>query len=266
MSISYEHDSIGSTRIGLAALAAMTALSFAEGCSSDSSSGGGSDAGFDGNGSAVSFWDQASPACRSLHGTYVGENWYWDTNAGAQVTDLNDTMTATFGNGVLSSFNGLVCETLSTKPPQCDLCDTVYKCGPCYVSVGTKYRLVERADWVFETASGPGWSNDAPECQAIYGKTYLLASSMSGAATCRDPLACDGITSGCKVGHLCVSGQCQAPRCGDEFCTDNETKANCPSDCGMAGGCSSCLSGCQGIPGCCTGCGCMCESACGGCL
>jgi hypothetical protein len=72
----------------------------------------------------------------------------------------------------------------------------------------------------------------------------------------------------------CISN-CDGRECGPNGC--GESCGTCPpgKKCSTAGicidadtgdPCSTCLASCRGLPGCCTGCGCICEDACGGCF
>jgi hypothetical protein len=68
---------------------------------------------------------------------------------------------------------------------------------------------------------------------------------------------------------------CNGKTCGSDGCGGScgtcppgktcSTSGTC-IDVGSGDPCSNCLSACHGLPGCCTGCGCICESACGGCF
>jgi hypothetical protein len=57
--------------------------------------------------------------------------------------------------------------------------------------------------------------------------------------TCGDD-GCGGSCGACPAGKACSSGACTEPR---DYCTE-------------------CLDSCQGLPGCCVGSGCICDSAC----
>ncbi|MBN2493616.1 MAG: hypothetical protein JXR96_03405 [Deltaproteobacteria bacterium] len=92
-----------------------------------------------------------------------------------------------------------------------------------------------------------------------------------------DPVACrDEQAAGadcvfhfnCARPNHCYRGVCGStgndPVCGDGDCEEGESEVICPVDC-SGDGCLDCLSGCRGLPACCTGCGCLCEDACNGC-
>lgn len=74
---------------------------------------------------------------------------------------------------------------------------------------------------------------------------------------------------------FCTSN-CSGLQCGSDGCGGNcgtcasgeicNSSGQCVSDGGGASACDTCLSSCRGLPGCCTGCGCICESACGMCF
>lgn len=68
----------------------------------------------------------------------------------------------------------------------------------------------------------------------------------------------------------CVGKECGSDGCGGSCGTCPDGKiCNAAGECVSSGSgdtCSECLAACQGLPGCCTGCGCMCEYECGGCF
>lgn len=116
----------------------------------------------------------------------------------------------------------------------------------------------------------------------IYSNAYSITRSTY--SSCEDLYSVSPRDDG--VGHLWDGD------CGDDWC--NPCLRNCdsrvcgPDGCGGSCGtcppgktcstagtcieigsgdpCSDCLSSCKGLPGCCTGCGCLCEDECGGCF
>lgn len=80
---------------------------------------------------------------------------------------------------------------------------------------------------------------------------------------------CSGGCSGCQP--RCTGRTCGSNGCGGTCGTcPSGTTCNANGTCSSGGGggggdsCGSCLSSCRGISGCCTGCGCICQSPCGG--
>jgi len=74
-----------------------------------------------------------------------------------------------------------------------------------------------------------------------------------------------------KLNHQIVCGSERESSCGNDVCesANGENEWNCPFDCPYTPqqpSCNACLSSCQGISGCCTGCGCICQDSCGACL
>ncbi|MBW2264157.1 MAG: hypothetical protein JRG91_19505, partial [Deltaproteobacteria bacterium] len=91
---------------------------------------------------------------------------------------------------------------------------------------------------------------------------YELSSGIvDSLESCNNP--CRTCTPRCS-GRRCGPDGCGGS-CGS--CTEGQT-CNAAGECVTSGSgdtCSDCLSVCIGMPGCCTGCGCMCEDECGGC-
>lgn len=91
-------------------------------------------------------------------------------------------------------------------------------------------------------------------------RTACTSGGCSSQATCA---ACAAVSS---CGWCATTGQCQS---GTSAGPSSGSCANwdwVSSACGGGGGggdaCSACLSSCRGLPGCCTGTGCMCDAEC----
>ena len=91
-----------------------------------------------------------------------------------------------------------------------------------------------------------------------YSGTYLQFNGDCGEHNCNP---CQANCSGRECGPNGCGGSCGTCPSGSKC----SVAGNCISD-NTGDPCSACLSTCQGLPECCTGCGCMCESECGGCF
>ena len=154
-----------------------------------------------------------------------------------------------FEAGLLVSFDGHDCIPCAPDPPNTSadytvsICAQTYHCGvDCSVSIAsTSIPPTGKPD--------PSWEGSA-SCPT-YTSYYLGASDAVPTCTphcsgksCGDN-GCGGSCGSCTAGATCVAGSCSSPSSG-----------------GGASACSNCLSSCSGLPGCCTGSGCICESAC----
>jgi hypothetical protein len=77
---------------------------------------------------------------------------------------------------------------------------------------------------------------------------------------------CDNPCNLCEPN--CTGRECGPDGCGSScgICSGGE-ECNAVGQCVTeVDTCTSCLQTCSGLPGCCTGCGCMCEDECGGCF
>jgi len=88
-------------------------------------------------------------------------------------------------------------------------------------------------------------------------------SSTMCTVTCSSTAECAGLD------YLYVNSYSASENSQSWSCTSLGGKSYCTVVLATGGGgggdpCSQCLSSCQGYSGCCTGCGCMCQSACGG--
>jgi len=106
------------------------------------------------------------------------------------------------------------------------------------------------------------WYN-VNDCEILYTKSpteYSIKHPFDG--------ICDNSCNECKSN--CIGKECGPDGCGGSC-------GSCPSGekCSAAGKCISessgdpcteCLNSCRGLPGCCTGCGCICEDECGQCF
>jgi len=81
--------------------------------------------------------------------------------------------------------------------------------------------------------------------------------------------ALEGCANPCKpCTEDCAGRECGPDGCGGSCGTCGTGTCNAAGQCVSNNQdlCSNCLAACRGLPGCCTGCGCICESVCGGCF
>lgn len=111
---------------------------------------------------------------------------------------------------------------------------------------------------------------DTPDCNAgnaavaCAGGVDGQGSCISG--VCAYPNAAQGCTSAydCPCGFCGPEGRCYGDRHGG--CGSCAKNPNSPSAGVSTPACKGCLADCQGLgPQCCSGCGCICEDACGLC-
>ena len=109
---------------------------------------------------------------------------------------------------------------------------------------------------------------------------YGSGESDSGHESCW-PYCCTPGERKCMDGNGKIGNKCTTPICSTMICGSDKSwhtdycyapKPYCSyGECEAIGGggsgdaCSNCLESCRGLPGCCTGCGCMCEEECNGC-
>ena len=155
----------------------------------------------------------------------------------------------TLMGGVITRINDDSCEldigssslvpTWQPEGLQTRKCEHYYQCGPC--------RFTLKVGWAIEHEYEYEWElfvNNT--CEPYSGKWTLgefeCIADCAGKA-CGDD-GCGNSCGSCPSGQSCSSsGSCESSGGGSE--------------------CSSCLSACSGLPGCCSGCGCICASKCG---
>lgn len=155
-----------------------------------------------------------------------------------------------FANGVLTEYDSSACTYCSPAGQPQDISVGGQRCLQQY-DCGVDARCVVRV-YIDETTSR--WTMDATGfgCTAPCGHCDLFPT---GAAAC--------------IG-LCASRQCGQDGCGSSCgrCEANRTCESgvCRAQSTVSPACDSCLDACSGLPSCCTGCGCICESDCAGCF
>ncbi len=162
----------------------------------------------------------------------------------------------------------------------------------CFVGVGGFVNAVtgEELKYVDNTYTGETGRIYVGFLQCFCGRTagnysseYSSSSQAFLFADCDTPMVGVDLTSG-EEGYdesfVTCDNPCNpcTPQCGTRVCGSDGcggSCGNCSADdtCSAAGlcvseqdTCSACLSSCRGLPSCCTGCGCICESACGQCF
>jgi len=139
--------------------------------------------------------------------------------------------------------SGGVCGTETT----CTACAALGGCGWCATS----------SQCLAGTTAGPS----ADTCAQWNWVPSACASSGDPCATSTTCGVCTGRAScgWCAASSHCLTGTSTGP--GSGSCSNWDWA---PSACGGGGGdaCSACLSSCRGLPSCCTGTGCMCDSEC----
>ena len=112
-------------------------------------------------------------------------------------------------------------------------CPSGMNCSAAYRARGTCQVI-----WCdVDSDCGPGWVCD-------YNSCLIPCRSTSD---CPSGYKC-GVYEGEKVSSICIE---------KEGSSGNGNSSDA---------CSRCLESCRGLPDCCTGCGCLCEDECGGCM
>lgn len=129
--------------------------------------------------------------------------------------------------------------------------------------------------YVGKFCEGPGEDFNTCYTIGLYYAEYadftawLLAQGENGpvsSGNCSDALSfCPGFCTPACAGRECGSDGCFGT-CGDcSLGSVCNSQGQCVSDSG-GNSCDDCLSTCRGLPGCCMGCGCMCQDECGMCF
>jgi len=154
-----------------------------------------------------------------------------------------DKLLAEFSNGTLVKLDGKTCTLNKSAPALAGdwstyPCHDAYDCGGCLVYVISPSNAAATGDW-FLIGAFSGTYGATAGCPDISGNYTVCAPDCAGKT-------CGG--DGCN-------GSCGA--CGKEQCCNQQDK--CVNDT-----CASCLDSCKGLPSCCQGAGCICDSACPG--
>lgn len=170
--------------------------------------------------------------------------------------------------------------------------DSYSACGPCNGATASCSASVIPGTCTDSTAVSCGGGTCCAASHPYYcSKTNYCYASESAAT-----LACGGTSCASCVTPKPAAATCTAPvagtcssglSCGGGVCCGTANPYYCPKSklcyttaegakaaCGTSATCSKCvtpvdpchecLSSCRGLSGCCTGCGCICQSACGG--
>lgn len=111
---------------------------------------------------------------------------------------------------------------------------------------------------------------DSPACDAS-NASVVCSAGREGPGTCISGIcAYQNPAQGCSSAFDCPCGFCGPEgRCYEDRnggCGKCARNPNSPGAATSGGACKACLSDCQGLgPSCCSGCGCICENACGTC-
>jgi hypothetical protein len=150
-----------------------------------------------------------------------------------------DSFPVRFANGRLVSLDGMCC-TPDTSGAKVSLdsatypaCIEGYVCGGCLVFTQDTDLQSATNEWKLLGAKA---ANGMAGCPAYSGAYRICKANCTG-KTCGDD-GCGGTCGMCPSTLICSGGSC------------------------VADPCSECLDACQGLPSCCTGVGCICDSAC----
>lgn len=141
------------------------------------------------------------------------------------------------------------------------------------------------------TMIGPSYSETSevtffyPFIQCFCGRTGAGYAGESSTEQAFVYHGCDqtvGVSGELYENLFSCEDECQTcePRCAGRECGPDGCGGNCGTcppgrECSISGQCidssssdpcRECLETCRGLPGCCTGCGCICEEECGGCF
>lgn len=155
---------------------------------------------------------------------------------------------ALFEFGALKEFNGASCAVVQStdfgdvKDTACPDCEVLWDCGGCWIKQEISTSLFGSHKWTLKPFS----SNGCPEDISI---KYMVESVASSSCFYTDSDYCLN-DSYCAINEICKNDHCQAS-------TSSGGGSSSTS-------CSDCISSCSGlgIPSCCTGTGCICESDC----
>ncbi|MBI5068608.1 MAG: hypothetical protein HZB56_10235 [Deltaproteobacteria bacterium] len=131
----------------------------------------------------------------------------------------------------------------------CTTCAAVSSCGWCATT----------GQCLSGTSAGPSSGSCA---------NWDWVSSACGGSSdpCSTSTACSGCTARSTCGWCATTSQCLTGTTSGPYAGACANWDWVSSACGGGGGggdaCSACLSACRGLPGCCTGTGCMCDSEC----
>lgn len=154
-----------------------------------------------------------------------------------------DKLLAEFSNGALSKLDGKPCSIVASPPALAGdwgtyPCHDAYDCGGCLVYVISPGTATTTGNWFLLGAFSATYGA-TPGCPEISG-AYAICAPNCAAKLCGS----DGCNGSCGA---CGTGQC---------CNKQDQCVNDP--------CANCLDACKGMPSCCTGAGCICDSACPG--
>jgi len=154
-----------------------------------------------------------------------------------------DKLPAQFTNGALSKLDGKACSIVASPPALAGdwgsyPCHDAYDCGGCLVYVVSPATSTTTGNWFLLGANSATYGA-TPGCPEMSG-TYNICAPNCAGKVC----GADGCNGSCGA---CGSGQC---------CDKQDKCVNDP--------CAYCLDSCKGMPGCCMGAGCICDSACPG--
>jgi hypothetical protein len=174
----------------------------------------------------------------------------------------------TFAGGVLTSVNGRPCTFCDEQPSRYEYvsliaCSQQYVCETIYRDIQPSWTV---DSWILEVYE---YNDDqAPPQWRIHANSFIGPDYVLGPAD----IEWEG----------CVPADCNARECGSNYCGGSCGSCADPLHCfdgtcrdpsgtgggggGGAGGgespCNTCLDICQGLDGCCTGSGCLCQDAC----
>ncbi len=126
------------------------------------------------------------------------------------------------------------------------------------------------------SGSSSGGTGTSPGASKAEGDACTSSSQCPSGTQCEHYLGVSSQPMRCM--RKCTShGDCLGTRSANfalplsacDYCNGGPQQCVPLDVCGYTGNaasaCDDCISGCQGLPSCCTGCGCVCESECGGC-
>lgn len=194
-----------------------------------SSTGGASSSGGASSGGASSGAVPATPQGPAVTCVPPGAKDAALLNEGLDPAAVEDAELDYYAGGALFHLDGVEC-TLQPHEEGNGICQDVYLCADCTIRI--QY-------------FGGDDTSGAPSSRSLTGScpAYSGAYSLCELSTSCDGMGCGQDSCGRTCGEVCSAGS----YCQNGACVDT---------------CTPCLEACSGLPACCTGAGCQCESAC----